>query len=142
MSPNINITVAVAGVTAVACIPAAAANMASLQFSDGLTAADFTSLLLWRPHGVVGVPAVAFVPAVAGVLTVAGVLALANVPAYPGVPILADVFTYFTIQCTLYYDTYSITVGYRTIGLLILDCYFFCYRTIGILNIGHENSRN
>jgi hypothetical protein len=68
-------------------------------------------------------------PAVDGVLAVAGGLAIASIPADPGVPILAGVFTYCTVQCALYNEHNK---GYRIIGLWLSNCYFFCYRTIGI----------
>jgi hypothetical protein len=42
------------------------------------------------------------VPAVAGVIDVADIFAVAIIPADPSVPILADVFTYYTAQCTVH----------------------------------------
>ncbi len=90
-------------------------------------------------HGSVGVPAVASVPALAGlpvdaaVVGVAGVIAVVSVPTDPGVPILTGVFTYCTEQGDI-----LLMLDYRTIVLL----FFFCYRTIGISNIGMTISRN
>ncbi len=45
-------------------------------------------------------------PAVDGVLAVAGGHAIASIPADSGIPILAGVFTFCTVQCTLYNETY------------------------------------
>jgi hypothetical protein len=45
--------------------------------------------------------------AIAGVLAVADVLAVASIPADTGVPILAGIFTYCTVQCTMYSETYK-----------------------------------
>jgi hypothetical protein len=90
----------VAGVTAVACISAAAdiPDVAGVPlFPDVLTAAGLPDYC-----GVPGVLAV--VPAAAGLLSIAG--GLASITCDPGVPILAGVFTYCPVECTLYNKTY------------------------------------
>jgi hypothetical protein len=68
-----------------------------------------------------GILAVAGGPAAIGFPAVEGLLAVASIPAHPGVPIFASRFTYCTVQCHILQD-------YRTIGLLLSDCNFFCYR--------------
>ena len=83
-------------------------------------------------HAVAGGPAVTDIPAVDGVLTVA------SVPADPGVTILANDFTYRTLQCTTrhirlsdYYfflvseyrisDVRFQTIGYRSNVSIVSD---------------------
>jgi hypothetical protein len=52
----------------------------------------------------------------------------------PGVPILSGGFTYWIVGNERYYTIRLSDYGYRTV-------FFFCYQTIGILNIVLANSR-
>jgi hypothetical protein len=78
-------------------------------------------------------------PAVDGILAVAGVLVIASIPADPGVPILAGVFTYYTVQCTLYNRTNKGLSDYRTLGSKLL---FFSAIVLLEYRISHWQQKN
>jgi hypothetical protein len=89
---------------------------------------------------IVGVSAVAFNPSVAGVPALVGVLAVVSLPADPCVPtLLLLVSLPYLLYCSVKHIRLS---DYRSIGLRLSDCHFFCSQTIGISNIGVVNSRN
>ncbi len=127
----------VAGVTAAACFTASRCCWHSSNYS-------LASLLFLMFPGLpaiagipalVGVHAVAFVPAIAGFSAVAGALAIASVRVDLGVLIFS--WCLDILHC-VQWDV----LDYRTIRPWLSDWYFFCYSTIGILNIGLATSRN
>ncbi len=94
----------------------------------------------WCSQGV-GVSAVPFEYAVAGSPAVTGFPAVEGVPAVASVP--ADPSPCF---CWWLYYTYWIVewdvvlLHFRTIGLWLADCHFFCYQPVGISSIVLDNS--
>jgi hypothetical protein len=77
--------------------------------------------------------------AVDGILAVASVLVIASILADPVVPILAAVFTYYTVQCTLYKRTNWGLSDYRTLGSKLL---FFSAIALSEYRISHWQQKN
>jgi hypothetical protein len=59
-------------------------------------------------------------------MPLSGVLAVASIPAQPSVPILASGFTYWTVECDILQDYWTVAIELLFLSAIGLSEYIVC----------------